>query len=789
MLQKLIFSLLVFCCAVQSPAQHYFDNRISVPADLPAPVMDAVKDMAYWLEKSTSHPFVIRQSDNAVQQKSIQLVWADRSDLPQAVKQQLNGDGQSFYLSVDNKRGVRITGTGTNSFNNGIYTFLQELGFRWYMPGDAWTIVPPVFKRNITINKVYTPDFRNRSYAGTGGVNAIPGTDPQNTFKSDYNTWNRRNRFNTDYPVKGHAGHLFYNYHKKVLDAHPNWFCNGKINRYGRMDISHSKVVNLFTEWALSQVKKDDRFPTIGIDPSDGAGGKDDCLPSGMKQIKTWSDKYFWLANQVAQRLDKNDTKTQVQLYAYANHAATPSFALEKNVFPVIIPYAFQNVTEPENFIKQWSDKMEGRPIGIYDYWNITQWSSGVPQFNIYQIPVKLRVWKKYNVSTINLESTNGKGAMGHVLWLGSQMMWDTQLSFDSLYHDFLSTCFGPAAGDVKNMYDRWSRNYQEALEVNLSLRDLAAASAKTSDPAIHARLRELKAYVHYLKLFYDNRANTKSGAAFQKLTDYIHDIHDLRLVQTSALLERYIKPPKDYKPAARRGTVSAARRIDIESQFRQNLRQHATTYQISDLRFDLSRAKAITSEKQVSPKFINGRNEYLFHLPAATVFEMKAGAGKETKLTITGGSRKWVDQMIPATKDGYTTIKLQLPAGDYNLSFGEFARFSRIILPTDIVFLSRGISYYDNAGYPLHYVYIPRDVDAIVYQDEKGPGVNKRGFWLDPAGKKVEPKKLSGNVYIVPVPAQHRGKVWTLNIGHRSFKMLNIPNHFSLRKFQYKED
>lgn len=788
-MQKLIFSLLVFCWAVQSPAQHYFDNRISVPADLPAPVMEAVKDMAYWLEKSTSRSFVIRQSGNPVGQKSIQLVWADRSDLPSAVREQLNRDGQSFYLSVDEKKGVRIAGTGTNSFNNGIYTFLQELGFRWYMPGDAWTIVPPVFKRNITISKVYTPDFRNRSYAGTGGVNAIPVTDPQNTFKSDYNTWNRRNRFNTDYPVKGHAGHLFYNYHKKVLDANPNWFCNGKINRYGRIDISHSKVVNLFTEWALSQVKKDDRFPTIGIDPSDGAGGKDDCLPSGMKQIKTWSDKYFWLANQVAQRLDRNDSKTQVQLYAYSNHAATPSFALEKNVFPVIIPYAFQNVTDPDSFIRMWSEKMEGRPMGIYDYWNITQWSSGVPQFNIYQIPVKLRVWKQYNVSTINLESTNGKGAMGHVLWLGSQMMWNTSLSFDSLYNDFLVTCFGPAASDIKKMYDRWSRNYQEALEVNLSLRDLAAASAKTSDPAVTERLKELKAYVHYLKLFYDYKASPGSGTAFQNLVNYIHAIHNMRLVQTSALLERYIKAPKNYRPVSQRGTAGKSREPDIEKIFKQDIREHADTYEISDLKFEITSAKLLPGEKLVSPKLINGRNEYLFTLPRAREFQIRAGAAKETRLIIKDGSRKWVEKMIPASKNDYTTIKVQLPAGNYTLSFGDFYRFSRLIFPDDILFMSRGISYYDNAGYPLHYVYIPKDVDAIVYQDEKGPGVNKRGFWIDPSGKRIEAKKLSGNVYTVPVPSAHRGKVWTLSIGHRSFKMLNIPNHFSLRKFTYNED
>src|SRR5690606_32752742 len=314
------------------------------------------------------------------------------------------------------------------------------------------------------------------------------------------------------------------------------------------------------------QVKQDESFPTIGIDPSDGAGGKDDCLPVNMPGIKTWSDKYFWLANQVANKLDKKDNKTQVQLYAYSNHAATPSFALEKNIYPIIIPYAFQNITSPENFIRTWSKKMNGRPMGIYDYWNITQWSTGIPQMNIYSIPEKLRLWKQYNVTSINLETTNGKGSTGHVLWLAGQLMWNTSLSFDSLYNDFLQKSFGPAAPDVKNMYDRWSKNYQQEMEVDLSLNDLAKASAKTKDKAIHARLNELKAYVHYLKLFYDYQADLISAAAYERLVNYVHAIHHLRLLQSSALLERYIKPPAGYKkPVSAKSQATTITPVNIE--------------------------------------------------------------------------------------------------------------------------------------------------------------------------------------------------------------------------------
>jgi hypothetical protein len=141
-----------------------------------------------------------------------------------------------------------------------------------------------------------------------------------------------------------------------------------------------------------------------------------------------------------------------------------------------------------------------------------------------------------------------------------------------------------------------------------------------------------------------------------------------------------------------------------------------------------------------------------------------------------------------PSAKGEYETIKVELQKGEYILYFGEFYRFSRINFPPGISFLSSG-NYYDNKGYPLLYVYVPKDVAEIVYKDEKGPGINKRGYWIDPQGQRIDPTHLKYNVYKIPVPSSHRGKVWTISMGHRSFALLNIPHLFSLSPFIYKEE
>jgi hypothetical protein len=105
------------------------------------------------------------------------------------------------------------------------------------------------------------------------------------------------------------------------------------------------------------------------------------------------------------------------------------------------------------------------------------------------------------------------------------------------------------------------------------------------------------------------------------------------------------------------------------------------------------------------------------------------------------------------------------------------------------MVFLSSGTLWYSNAAYPLLYVYVPKDRDVIVYEDHYGPGLNKRGYWVDPAGKRIEAEKLYNFIYKVPVPKEYRGALWTFNIGHPAFKLLNIANSFSLAKFDYQTD
>lgn len=694
-------------------------------------------------------------------------------------KQGLPTDGQSFSIEADDLV-CRIGGQAPSGYANGLYYFLNQLGFRWYMPGEAWTIIPDSLKRKNIPAKTITPDFRDRYYFGTGGWGGKKSYDPENQVKKEFTVWNRRNRISATYRNSGHTGMAFYRKNKAYLDQHPEFFCHGKPGQNAKIRLNSQA----FVDYIVRQKTKDvawEKYGTIGMDPHDGSGGKDDCLDSPFGRFDNYSDKYFWLANEVAKEIPKT-ANTLVDIYAYNNHAATPSFPLNEKVFPIIAPYAFQRVSPPEQYIRDWAHFQDGRPMGIREYWNITQWSKGLPQFNVYSIPAKLDFWRANNINSINIESTWAKGPMGHAWWLFSQYAWDTSQDFEDLYQQFLEDCFGAGADDVKRMYDRWSINYQETLEAGLSRSDLEQARSKTTDERIHRRLDELMAYVVYMDKYY-TYMDQRTATHYNDLIHFMEGIHPLGVLQTDALVRHYIPKPTS-------GT------IELKPRRKEDLATLITKShdQIKKIRYDLS-SYTLKNENLIPceegdtryPKYMNGKNVYKFHVPQEQELTFHLGTTKKPIIALIMDEEKNVidlKEVVVGQKGELTTkYSITLREGSYYIQFGVYYQFSALKFPKNIVFTSSS-KQYDNYQFPVMYVYIPKDVDAIIYQDDHGPGHNGKGYWLDESGKKHIAKKIAPNTYRITVPEANKGKVWNLVIAHPSWNLLNVPNIYSLNCF-----
>jgi len=721
-----------------------------------------------------------------------------------------NRSGQEFYLERAGAKTV-IKYTTANSRDNAVYTLLDYLGFHWYGPGDNWFIKPAKLNTAAISGKWIAPTFRNRSFFGTGGLDVVGPHDPQNEYKTKWYAWKRRNRFNMDYQAAGHAGQAFYLENRVLLDAHPEWFNSESGKQGGRIKIEIPEAVAAYKAWVHKRYDNStEPFINIGVDPEDGRGGSDDPLPpDGFAGITGWNhaDKWWWMANEVAKDYGENDKHIVVSMYAYGDgstNALAPKFPLRKNVYPVIVPYAFQTAYLPQEMVKVWASKVNGN-MGLYDYWNITQWSQGLPQFDLYGMKNKLKFWHDNKVDGVYMETTDAAGPMGHSWWIAGELQFDLNKDFNALYNQYLTECFGKAAPAMKKMYDRWSLNPQGAGEVSLSLADLQAADAlvKPNSPE-WKRINELKAYVHFMKLYYGHDGTQESK---DRLFQYLYSIHNLMMVQTSAFMGQWYISPLDKGNIVPPGTTQRLTEAEIDAQFRADLQSDPKRYDVSTFQFDFS--KAVFTEPVSPSSWRFGRNPTAYFVPkTAGPVSFDAGCeGNDTRFTLFSDDGIILNEPVGGaghfdytdTIDGRTwqmkKFTVSVKAGmRYYVRFR--GGFNRLKMNSNlIVYDSHSNDDFDNYAYPAHYLYVPKDCSEIVFEDgiaARPDGTYVTGAFYAP-GETIGPENRGTpigikNLYRVAVKPEWKGKVIACQFGHTSWSLKNLPNVLSLQRFEYNE-
>ncbi len=708
--------------------------------------------------------------------------------------------GQAFYISANNTN-VELRYTCEQSLENAVYTYIDMLGIRWYGAGENWLVKPTVLNEIIIKGEWKEPSFRNRIFAGTGGLEYPLSIDPKYNYRNNWYTWKRRNRFNADFNNAGHVGDLFYLENKEVLDAHPHWFNSIPGKRYGRLKIENDSAMQVYKEWAIKRYDSNALFTMISTDSEDGKGGSDDPLPpDGFKGIKKWNhaDKWWWLTNEVAKLFVENNDKVKVGALSYGDgpyNALVPKFKLRKNVYPMITPYAFQTAYQPNQMVRTWAEAIKGK-MDIYDYWNITQWSLGLPQFNIYTIPEKLNFWNKNKVGGMNIETTDASGPMGHAWWLAGQLEWDLTKNIDTLFNKYLKDCFGLGWKPMERMYKRWSINYQQNADVNFSLSDLNEATKLVEVKSLEwKRINDVKAYVHFMKLMAE-RTFTKANN--DSIYQYIYSIHQRMLVQTVALTGQQYLGPAPEPISAHQLTEN-----EIEQTFTKDLGDAPLDYSILEFVFDFDKVKYTDSIPNAAWRFGIFTQLY-FKAPFSGRVIVNMGGVAATPCKIFTADNILIEETVDSANSTFSEVdegkyhKWYMKKFVVNVVKGEtyFIKTERgfgratIKTPGIVLFSYNGGQDFDNFAYPVKYFYVPKGTKEIAFYDAEPEGLNGRGFLFTPNGILLHRIKTnSRNIYKVLVPAGMDGKTWVANFGHPTWSFKNIPNQTSLQKFVYKED
>ena len=112
-------------------------------------------------------------------------------------------DNTSCYLEYKDHV-LSIYSHSAQGYEIGLYTFIDQLGFKFYFPGELWTVQPNKLDTRKVKNGIVSPKLFRADFFGGGGFAYGHPADPQDLVRKDWELWKKRNRFYGRFPSASH---------------------------------------------------------------------------------------------------------------------------------------------------------------------------------------------------------------------------------------------------------------------------------------------------------------------------------------------------------------------------------------------------------------------------------------------------------------------------------------------------------------------------------------------------------------------------------------------------------
>ncbi|MEP7163452.1 MAG: DUF4838 domain-containing protein [Ferruginibacter sp.] len=489
-------------------------------------------------------------------------------------------DNQLCKVESNGNSFLKFTAAEDNGLVFGLYRYLEEAGFRFYQPGSIWQMTPSLISPYKVINKSYTTAYKYKSWFISGGHNRW-AMDNNNDYGWDiyygqnghnWALYQRRNGMQGAYRFSGHRGDIMTGDYFTAIQNNPCYVAcyDGSraattqsvpdVNSSAAMLLWSSTIEQKFTSFKniiygnkplYADHYRNFNFNNelIGIEVPDGSqwGNSKDNSGCSNKDYEKESDQNFTLANFTAHSINNTYPGKHLQLYAYSSHADVPSpdIPVNSNIDIQVVPAAFQNETSAKGLLNRWYNRSDN--ISEYQYMNIPQWGGETPMFYLNDLKNTLLRLKEKKSQGVLWEASPAKFSSLPFLWAANKNLVSLK-DVDSSLNEFCSNMFGPAASSINELLHQWSddntitvgdfiQDNKYKIPLYFQLLDVAVAQTSQSPELIKQRLRELKAYLHYMVLYYDwlfdqrsNNAKTEKAAT---LCIYLAKINKLQLVNS----------------------------------------------------------------------------------------------------------------------------------------------------------------------------------------------------------------------------------------------------------------
>lgn len=411
----------------------------------------------------------------------------------------------------------------------------------WYHPNEWWKINAAPFP-------VSKDSFSYRNFAPQYGYpfEFVNGK----WIDSTYRKWKVYNQFYSQNELHGHMWNIFILENKDIFKTHPEYLSevNGKRLGYGstnKLCVTNQEVEKLFTQYIENKIKKSGNDSLmVSIEPSDGGNH---CTCKNCIELGSVSNRVFYFANKISRNIKELYPKVKLNIFSYYQHSLPPDFPIEKNIHITIIPGGFQQLYSPEAMFYLWNDKAEERTY--YEYFGIPQWTGDMPAIEIDEIINKVDLIRRLQYKGCRYETSVSLNAL-ILLNLWNRYLMYPDKGWDFIYNKFIDDCFPSSKVDMNRLFKRWHHVWLEKDEIGPALFDLQQATNKTKDPLEIERLRDIKAYVHYMILYLDWNTDVKNKEKASVLLDYVHSVNRRKIcnyVAISQIVSKHFKSDSSF--------------------------------------------------------------------------------------------------------------------------------------------------------------------------------------------------------------------------------------------------
>lgn len=768
----------------------------------------SVTDLKICLQKSTGKSFSVFEFKNTAG-KGIYLVLNQPGLLNSSLTGKLSKGTIEDFVVMGNENRLLLIANHPLGLSRAIYFYLDKLGFKWYLPGEEWAHVPSLSDIALSTTQYVTPSFKIRNFFGTGGIMPVKALDPNASVNQKWNDWRRRNRFGGQFDLGGHYGETFNSKYKAELQQHPEFLALVKGNRQwsasAKWCISNKNLRDLFIadrveelKAALYQSKYDNEIIPVSVDPADGYG---DCECDNCKRMGTVSDRDFFLANEVAKQFQKISPRAYANIYAYNTHVAPPSFKLNPNLIVQLVPYAFQNVGTAEQLITQWKKKHNN--LFIYDYYGVPDWHWDTPLTGGWSLDAwikKLTYWKAQGIQGFMTESSFSLASTGLGLYLSARLGWDAAESPGIIIRSFYTQLFGPSAPYIQAYFQKLSSNFSGAADLPYLLDLLYKADNESTSPEVQQRITALKAYLHYLTLYYRWQQDPHNETILNNLFQYLFQLHTSGIIHSTRLAQLLYKniPQKSslyekWKITEPAGPgVTGLKKIsweNIETLFVQDRKTYPMlegfdyTNKINGIEYKITNPNGKISEDKEGLMILALPITYVQPSSDGSIqFSVKVNEtsvnNNQQRITIrlldTATKAEVISQEVDIDRN-WKKISLKAPAGKtYQLGIRN-PNWIRFSVSADQWLAFKNIPTYTMLGKLWFYV---GDKEKYIYYKNDA---TTQPVFVDPAGNRVAPQKVNDHsLYRVEVTEAASGKWWTIaGTEYKNLQFFNQPDLF----------